>query len=168
MRPATLFALTCALFGGLAAFGCFDELGSNDQESTFVSTEIAGSVSIPLVANAADGSTYRLRSATFDISGSAMVTIASRDSEPREALTTALPPGDYSLYLRPGFRVVEIKPDGSEVPADASLVSSNPAHFEIGQMSDARLKLRFKSGDKELAFGDGVPVHVTEVNSDSL
>jgi hypothetical protein len=81
----------------------------------------------------------------------------------KEHLVTELPPGEYDLYLRPGWQLVAVAADGTTSEAPADLVSLNPTPFVVGQMTDATLKLSFKSSDKHVMFGPGAPVRVTSV-----
>ena len=152
MRVAVL------MFLALVTVACTDAFTADDN---FVEADLSGSVKIPLSATDASGNTYRLRGATFEISGSAMVTLSDRDAgKDADSVVTPLPPGSYSLYLRPGFEIVSIANDGTVSPVQATLANANPVHFTVGQMSDESLKLEFKAGEESLRFGAG-PVRVT-------
>jgi hypothetical protein len=150
------------LFLALVTVACTDELTADDN---FVETDVSGSVRIPLFATDAHGNSYRLRGATFEISGSAMVTLSDRDAaKDADSVVTPLPPGTYSLYVRPGFEVVSIASDGTISQVEAELATKNPVHFTVRQMSDESLKLEFKKGEESLHFG-AAPVRVTSAET---
>jgi hypothetical protein len=146
----------------LFAFGCTDDFSA---DGGFIETDMSGSVKIPLTATDAQGNTYRLRGATFEISGSAMVTLSDRDAKnDADSVVTPLAVGTYSLYLRPGFEVVSVANDGSTSVASATMASKNPVHFAVHQMSDESIKLEFKSLESSLVFGAN-PVRVTSADA---
>jgi hypothetical protein len=150
----------------LVTVGCSDDFTS---DGNFMQTDYTGSVKIPLTATDAEGNTYRLRGATFEISGSAMVTLSDKDAaKDADGVVTPLPPGSYSLYLRPGFEVVAVASDGTVSNATASMIGTNPLNFRVGQMSDESLKLEFKSGERAIVFGGGAPVRVTSADTTGL
>ena len=156
MRVAVLMLV--ALF----AFGCTDDFSA---DGSFIQSDMSGSVKIPLTATDADGNTYRLRAATCEISGAAMVTLSDRDAKKdADSVVTPLPPGSYTLYLRPGFEVVSVGNDGATSAVSASMAGKNPVNFTVHQMSDESLKLEFKNGDASLVFGAG-PVRVTSADA---
>src|SRR5687768_4346360 len=119
MRP--VFASLCLVV--LAA--CSGEL--SDSDALFRVADTSGSIELALVGSDGAGRTYHLRGATFEVSGTAMVTLGSPASA--RSLTTPLPTGSYQLYLRPGYRVVEVDENGGEQTVPARLSSANPAPF---------------------------------------
>lgn len=133
---------------------CSGEL--SDSESLFRVADTSGSIELPLVGSDAAGRTYHLRGATFEVSGTAMVTL----SDPAQArtLTSPLPMGTYQLFLRPGYRVVEVAENGSETAIPAQLSSANPAPFRVEPRGDGRLRLTFRHGDVRIAFGAPHPL----------
>lgn len=154
MRFAVLLCLALSLMA------CSSELTSS--EGYLVEADLSGAVRIPLQTTGADGVTYRLEGATFDISGAAMVTLNERDAAPgKEELASPLPMGGYSLFLRPGYRVVAIAKDGTVTPTSFELATPNPLSFEVGPMGQASVQLEFKHEGQALAFGGSAPVRVT-------
>jgi hypothetical protein len=131
-------------------------------DSEVVLDDQSGTVRFALSAHTADGSSYWLRDSTIEISGSALLTLSPRD-EKGEALTTPLPYGSYTVYLRPGYRVVKVAADGSEQPVDARLSSENPLRFTLGPLEESIVKLKFAVGDEQLVFGSTQPLRVTSV-----
>jgi hypothetical protein len=138
--------LSLFLFG---LVGCSGEL--SDSDNLFRVADASGSIRVPLVGEDAAGHKYHLRGATFEVSGTAMVTL--NDSASSDALATPLPTGGYQMYLRPGFQVVEVGEDGSERAIPAVLSSANPALFSVAPRATGRLHLAFRHGDVEIAFG---------------
>lgn len=159
------FALVLCVALGLVA--CTDDL--NGAEESFVNSEVTGIVRMPLAARGTDGKTYRLRNATFEITGAAMFTVSDRAStEVRaDALATTVPPGNYSVYLRPGWELFVESETGESEKAEATLASTNPMAFEIGRTLDTRLTLTVRMGDKDVVFGSTAPVQVTSAENDS-
>src|SRR5262245_40441949 len=109
-------ALCGALLG---AAGCADlsdeevrELGGDDEAD-----EEVGSMSLALSATSPSGKVYRLRNASFTITGPRSVTLrtpAVGAGESETFLRTMLLSGDYSVQLQPGFQIWRIAADGSE------------------------------------------------------
>ena len=75
-----------------------------------------------------------------------------------------LPAGQYSLFLRPGFQLIEVDPSGAQHEVAAVVSGSNPHPFSVHELEDATLKLSFapagKSGDT-VVFGAREAVRVT-------
>jgi hypothetical protein len=150
-----------------------------DQDA-FAASDLSGAVRIPLSTTAEDGTTYLLRDATIEISGAAMMTLTSpsatdlsslarpgarfdraRGASGGDALTTQLPAGSYTLFLRPGFTLIEVDPSGSERRIEAALAGDNPLHFSLREIQDRTLKLTFAEGDRRVVFGAPQSVRVT-------
>jgi hypothetical protein len=144
-----VLALLC--LAGLAA--CSGEFA--DSEVLFRVADNSGSIEVPLVGRDATGRTYRLRGATFEVSGTAMVTLSNPARG--DALSTPLPTGGYQMYLRPGYRIVEVAEDGSERAIPAMLSSANPAQFSVEPRANGRLRLAFRHGEVSIAFGPPEP-----------
>jgi hypothetical protein len=110
----------------------------------------SGVVRITLEGHASDGTPYVLRDSTLEISGSALLTLASRASD--EALSTPLPSGAYSLYLRPGYRVLKLDAEGAH-PVQAELATGNPLRFALAPREDATIPLVFNVEGERVVFG---------------
>lgn len=123
----------------------------SDSETLFRVADTSGSIELPLVGSDSAGRTYHLRGATFEVSGTAMVTLGSPAAA--RTLTSPLPTGTYQLYLRPGYRVVEVAESGTEQVVPARLSSANPTPFSVAPRADGRLRLAFQHGDVRIAFG---------------
>ena len=146
-----------------------------DQEN-LAQPDLSGSVRIPLATTTPDGTTYLLRGATVEISGSAMLTLAldpgaahapdpsqvrsSRELSQGEALSAPLPAGSYSLFLRPGFQLVELDSDGVEHAIEARL-TPNPTRFRLREVEDATLKLSFERDGQTIVFGASPALRIT-------
>lgn len=134
---------------GLSA--CAGDLERSD--ALFHTSDDSGSLRLALTGSDAAGNVYRLRHATLEVSGTAMVTMSAQSAGRGEALYTPLPRGGYQVYLRPGFEVVAVQPDGSELPVTARLESANPTRVSVGARSDEQLALSFRVATTEIAFG---------------
>ena len=138
-----------SLLGSLLCLSaCSTELSESD--AMFRVADRSGSVQVALVASAANGSQYRLRKATFEVSGNAMLTLSSRD---RDQLRAPLPEGDYQLFLRPGYELIERAADGSERVISAQLNTPNPLHLHVAPHMDGSVALSFRAEQGEIAFG---------------
>ena len=149
----TLVPLCLALLSA-----CSGELASN--EPLFAQSDMSGSLSIPLDGRDAQGHSYRLRGATFEINGSAMMTLTQSTTTHEHQLKAPLPGGSYQVFLRPGFQLVEIASDGSQRVVAAKLSSNNPRPLQLMERGDRALPLSFKLVDSEqeavIAFGPQV------------
>ena len=154
MRLSVLLSL--ALF--LTA--CSDDLTTD--EGDLIVADLSGAVRIPLMASAEDGTSFHLQGATFEISGSAMVTLSDRDNKAEE-LVSPLPAGGYSMYLRPGWQLVAVAPDGTSTTLAATMVARNPLGFQVSEASTASPELVFKVGERELSFGRSGVVRLTSL-----
>lgn len=123
----------------------------SDSEALFRVADTSGSIELPLTGSDDAGHTYYLRGATFEVSGTAMVTLSNQAGA--RTLNTPLPTGSYQLYLRPGYQVVEVSANGGEQAVPARLSSANPAPFSVEPRADGRLRLAFQHGDVHIAFG---------------
>lgn len=157
-------SLSCLLSCLVVLFGCTDALSSQETADIANETSFDGSVHLPLSAQAADGKTFRLRNATFEIAGPAMFTLSDKDAKAdAENLVTMLPAGQYSVFLRPGWELVEVASDGTEAKALATLHSGNPIPFTMGRTAEMRIKFTVQSGDRTVVFGEPDTQRVTSV-----
>lgn len=92
-------------------------------------------------------SRFRLEKATFAISGSAQIELSSADSPDGDSLQRALPVGDYSSELLPGWQLTRSGAAGSQ-PIAAELVSTNPLDFSIrtGELTTVTYQFRTTGG----------------------
>jgi hypothetical protein len=128
--------------------------GLTASEPVFSVNSGAGSLKLPLAGIDAAGKTYRLRQGTFELNGSALMTLAVDSTlAGRKSFSTPLPPGEYQAFLRDGFQLVEVLSDGSELPVPAVLSSANPARFEVDPRSDRELRLTFRHGERTIKLG---------------
>ena len=156
MRLAYVFA--CAL----PLIACTDDLRSGDEG--FAEPDLSASLRVPLTAEDGAGIVYRLRNVDVEITGSALLSMSYRDGvRARESLLTQLPAGDYTVYLRPGWRLMARNQEGVEVPAEAELLSANPFSVRVNELGDETVGFVLKHGDKQLRFGPGSSVRVTSV-----
>lgn len=145
-------ALAFSFFLALAA--CDSQLPESD--ALFQVADDSGSIQIRLHGSDAEGRSYRLRNATFELSGTAMVTlsVSAQDADPK-SLSTPLPSGSYQLFLRPGYRMTELAADGSEHPVAARLSSNGPLAVRVVARRDQQVALHFLEGEREISFGAG-------------
>lgn len=136
----------------LVAFAaCTDDLAHSD--ALFVTSDMSGSLTIPLDGRDAEGHAFRLRAATFEVNGSAMMTLTKSADKAQRELKAPLPSGSYQVFLRPGFELVSVASDGSEQPVSAQLSSANPGLLQLSERSDRALGLVFQVGSGRISFG---------------
>lgn len=141
-----VLALLCLL----ALPACATDLRESD--AMFRVSDDSGSIKVALVGKDAAGKSYRLRKATFEVSGNAMLTLQGRDDADLQA---PLPQGDYQMYLRPGYELIERTADGSDRAVTARLSSPNPARLHVTSRIDGSVVLTFRAEHGEIAFGEG-------------
>jgi hypothetical protein len=145
MRLAILLA--CAL-----SFSACSE--SFPADTDYAAPDLNGSLRIPLLVEDAQGDTYRLRGADFAISGSAMLAVSdSSGVRARESLVTRLPAGGYTVYLQPGWRLMQRHIDGTETELTAELISANPVVLHVDELSDESVRFTFRHQGKDLTLG---------------
>lgn len=121
------------------------------------------SLRVPLTGEDAAGTVYRLRDVQIDLVGAALLSLSERDGiRARESLVTDLPAGEYTAYVRSGWRLMERAAAGSEIEARAELVSINPIQIHVHEMGHVTLRLQFKRGEEALHLGAPASVHVTQ------
>ena len=140
----------------IALAACSSELPESD--ALFRPSDDSGSIQIRLLGSDASGRHYRLRQATFELSGSAMVTLSTSPQEPQQrSLSTPLPSGTYQLFLRPGYEVIELAHDGAEHKVAARLGAEGPLWVDVVPRRDQQVALRFLAGEQEITFGAQSP-----------
>jgi hypothetical protein len=98
---------------------------------------------------------FRLEKASFAIDGAAQLTLSSADSPDSDTLQRALPVGDYTAELLPGWQLQRASTSASQaVPAE--LVSHNPLDFSIRAGELTTLTFQFRtSGEPPAPDADG-------------
>lgn len=116
----------------------------------------AGDLRLALSGYGPNGVVYRLRDATFDLTGVVDLMIDAEAGSPNApVLTRSVPSGNYQLFLRSGWRL-EGNVDGGFVDVEAELVSANPAAFTIHSGSTTDVTFLFRVidvGDVNMAPG---------------
>jgi hypothetical protein len=131
----------------LALSACGSELRESDP--MFRLSDDSGSIKIPLLGSDASGKQYRLRKATFELSGNAMLTLQGRN---HDHVSTPAPQGDYQMFLRPGYELVERDPSGNERVVPAYL-TPNPARLHVTARTDGAVALSFRAEHGDIVFG---------------
>jgi len=98
---------------------------------------------------------FRLQKASFSIDGSAQLQLSSDDSPDSDTLQRALPVGDYTAQLLPGWQLQSMSSAGTRV-VSAELVSPNPLDFSIRAGELTTLTFQFRTtGDMPPPSADG-------------
>src|SRR5215510_2083000 len=87
---------------------------------------------------------FRLQKATFAIDGAAQLQLSSADSPDADSLQRALPVGDYSAELLPGWQL-ELASSTTHQLVAAELVSRNPLDFSIRAGELTALTFQFRT-----------------------
>jgi hypothetical protein len=112
----------------------------------------------------ANGHTFRLRHATFQITGPITTVLDSETDPDAEALVAVLDVGSYSAELRAGWTLERIDPAGP-VQVNATLTSPNPVAFDITNGAVTSISFSFATDGQLVNVGQGsvaVSVNVTE------
>lgn len=110
-----------------------------------------GHVRIPLRTSESD-TTYVLRSATLELSGSVLLTVSADPSS--DVLVVPAPVGKYTVFLRPEFALVALAADGTERPVTATIAGPNPRRVHVSPIEDTRMELRFEVEGREIVLGE--------------
>jgi hypothetical protein len=148
------------LFAVLALSACGSQVRPAPTETTDLHSddglalaELTGGVSVNLRGEA-QGRSYRLAQATFDVSGAASLVLMAPGDAIDNTLGAPLPPGSYATFLRPGYVLKEMLDDGTERTLDdATLVSANPALVHVGSGAPRNLALRFRVHGSTVEIG---------------
>jgi hypothetical protein len=125
-----------------------------------------GVLQMALTASA-EGHTYRLRHATFAITGATSATLDSEAQPDATSLTATLATGAYSIELAPGWSLERLDAAGP-VTVAATLTSPNPTTFTIATGATTTVAYQFATDGTMVSFGQGaleVTIGVT-VNHD--
>jgi hypothetical protein len=127
-------------------------------------TDKAGQLALPLTTQGASGVTYRLRDATFVISGwgsgvggsgvggsgGATTTVVSSEDDPdAPTISVSLEEGQHYLELQPGWHFEKITPAGAE-EVEATLLSGNPQWVWVSRRSTSFAEFHFGLGEREI------------------
>jgi hypothetical protein len=124
-----------------------------------------GTVTFMLTATGASGTVYRLRSATFMVSGPETKSIAS-PTDPADtsaAITTQFRPGAYQITLATGWQMWRIPTSGAPVAAPATLLSPATNSFMVVSGQDSKVVYQFNVAGDTLVPGTlTIGISVTE------
>ena len=138
--------VTCVVTPAFVA-GCGD--ASVEREAH------AGTATMALTGVSGTGKTYRLRGATFNISGTATKTASSDDDPSASSIMLELKAGGYLAKLATGW-VLEVQAaDGTFSAIPAVLTSTNPLPFTIVDQQTTQVLFQFKAGKDVVQLGDG-------------
>jgi hypothetical protein len=123
----------------------------------------SGTVSMAL-STVTNGTQYRLHGATFTIAGPTATQLVTSDDPAQSVLTATLDVGSYTATLQSGW-VLERSDGTSFVPVDATVVSANPATFQITDGGTTNLTYQFNTNGTIITIGTGtlnLSISVTE------
>ncbi len=161
MTKKSAFAtLLCGALVALGSVGCsrFKAAGQDAM----------GTVTFMLTATGASGEVYRLRSATFMVTGPEMKSIAS-PTDPADtlaAITSQLLPGAYQITLATGWQMWRIPSSGMPVAIPATLISAVTLPFTVVSGQDSKVFYQFDvAGDALVPGTVTIGIGVTEVDA---
>ena len=157
MRLRLLFYAFC-----LVSAACSGPLAPTTEFS--YGEDHGGVVVLSLTAEDDEGRHYRLRETKVELTGAALATLREPRGLAPDSLNMPLPAGDYSSYLNPGYRVVEILDDGSERTVSATLVEPNPSLLRVPPQQDVAIPLSFEIDDHRVVFSRK-PVRVSQASA---
>jgi hypothetical protein len=132
-----------------ALSGCSSGDSKGDQTSNI------GKISLNLAGTANSGARYRLRNATFTVTGPKAASLSSETNVDASAITQELPAGNYLITLKTGWTLEKQNPDMTFTNAKAVLTSANPEGFTIVDQGTTPVIYQFKAGDDVVQLGDG-------------
>ena len=124
-----------------------------------------GTVQMALTATT-NGHSYRLRQATFTITGPSSVVLNSEAQPDAPALTAQLDVGSYTVLLSGPWFLERLDPAGP-VEVTATLTSANPASFAITAGATTGVPFRFATDGTIVTIGTGSVSITTEVTETS-
>jgi len=145
----------------LPACSTRDPASSNERGS--------GTLSLSL-ATTSQGRNYRLRQASFDISGPSHSVLDNEQNPDAPSLSTQLDPGSYEITLNGPWFLERLDADGP-VRLTASLTSANPARVEITAGSTSSVVFRFATDGTMVTVGGGalaIGVEIDDTSSSTL
>jgi hypothetical protein len=161
---------------GLCILMAACEGGLHDGKGHGAAEQLAegqGSVELALVTTAPSGTVYRLRYATFMLSGPQQIRVSTREdlaTRDDTSLTTPLLVGQYSVALEPGWQLLRVDENGVEHGVAAVVSSANPQTLTVlsGQKSALNFNFRITNGEA-VAFGDAeIGISVEEPSEGTL
>jgi hypothetical protein len=155
--------------GMLAAAGLMMLVGcgtSAPQGSSEEPKERMGQLALPLVTQGASGVTYRLRDATFTISGypaypgyggsgsggsggGQVVTVSSETDPDAQTISVSVEEGQYYVQLLPGWHFEKVTPEGA-VPVEATLLYGETQWVYVSRRSTSFADFQFGLGGREV------------------
>lgn len=140
-----------------ACAGCA-EIPLPDEVAHAELAEDQGRVELALTTTSSSGIVYRLRHATFVLSGPQHVRLSTREDLPAEdadTLVSSLLAGTYQVHLEPGWQLLRVAEDGTEQGVTAVITSPNPRTFTVvaQQHNAVSFNFRVTNGDA-VAFGN--------------
>lgn len=166
MKQLSQIAFVCALCG-VSATGCGGSDGRTGHDS-----EQVGTLALPLVTNGPSGTQYRLRNATFDITGYSyysydygndagvgagggsstgpqQTVVSSEDNPNASSIEVNVQRGDYYIYLRDGWNLESVT-NGVATPVQATLLSSQYQWIYVSPHSTSWVSYQFGIGDSSI------------------
>lgn len=160
MRYAYLALVSAFLSVPVLATGCALDSGEENQS--------VGTVRMPLRAFSSEGTEYRLRQATFEITGAQNASVLSEDYQTASVAEVVLSVGNYQVELTGSWQMERVI-DGEAEPVEATLVSENPVSFAIQDQGVTSAVFRFEVDGEIVETGEGVleiSIEVDEVVDD--
>jgi sugar lactone lactonase YvrE len=122
------------------------------------------------LATTSQGRNYRLRQASFDVSGPTHAVLDGEQDPDAPALTTELDPGSYQVALNGSWFLERLDASGP-VRLTASLISDNPLPVEVGSGATSSVVFRFGTDGTTVALGAGrlsIATEVVDTSASSL
>lgn len=138
-----------------------------------------GTLSLPLVSNAASGTSYRLRDASFEIhrgyyyyedyynaaagAGGApdngTIVVSSEDDPNASAISVSLDRGSYYVRLLPGWHL-EKNESGTFTPVEATLLSSDTQWVYVNPHQSTTAEYQFGIGGRSIWFNGDLNIQI--------
>ncbi len=160
MKLSRRFGALLLVAAAASLAGCSQRNGGGGDQPGAV-----GKLALPLTTQGASGVTYRLRDATFNITGysygvggsgwggtggsSTTVTVSSETDPDAATISVSLEEGQYVVELLPGWHLEKLTSEGAEA-VEATLLSSNPQWVWVNRQWTSFAEFGFGLGSREV------------------
>lgn len=164
------FVVGFAVVAASALLGC---AGNRDGQSK---SESVGTLNLPLATQGASGVTYRLRDASFSISGDpwggvgggfgtagsgpgSPIYVSSETDPDAPQISVELEEGSYFVQLLPGWRLEKVE-GGLPTDVEATLLNGDSQWVWVSRLSSSWVEYQFGIGGREIWLNGDLNINI--------